>query len=49
MFHLDIYEDLRFISEKYGIQLKRVIYYPDKTREQIIDYYLNIDQDKDKI
>ena len=48
-FQLDIYDDLRFISEKYGIQLERVIYYPDKTREQIINYYLNTDQDKDKI
>ena len=41
MLFIDIYEDIKFISELLSIDIRRVIEYPDKTRDLLIEKYLN--------
>ena len=38
---IDIYEDIKFISELLSTDIRRVIEYPDKTRDLLIEKYLN--------
>ena len=46
---IDIYEDIKFISEFLSLDMKRVIEYPDKTRDLLIDKYLNNPDEKQSI
>ena len=46
---IDIYEDIKFISEFLSLDMKRVIEYPDKTRDLLIDKYLNKPDEKQSI
>ena len=47
--HLDLYEDIKMISHILKIDFERIIYYPDKTRELLIENYLNQNEDQEKI
>ena len=38
---IDIFDDMKFISELLSIDIKKVIEYPDNTRDLLIDKYLN--------
>ena len=46
---IDIYEEIKFISEFLSLDMKRVIEYPDKTRDLLIDKYLNNPDEKQSI
>ena len=46
---IDIYENVKFISEFLSLDMKRVIEYPDKTRDLLIDKYLNNPDEKQSI
>ena len=47
-FQLDIFDDIRLLSLKLNIDINYIIYYPDKTREMLLNNYLynNVDQDR---
>ena len=38
---IDIFDDIKFISDLLSIDIKKDIEYPDKTRDLLIDEYLN--------
>ena len=38
---IDVFEDIKYFSELLSIGLRKVINYPDKTRDLFIDKYLN--------
>ena len=41
MIKIDIYEDIKLISELLSIDIKKVIEYPDNARDLLIEKYLN--------
>ncbi len=41
MIKIDIFEDVKFLSELLSIDMRKVIEYPEKTRDLLIDNYLN--------
>jgi hypothetical protein len=46
---IDIFEDIKFISGLLAIDMRTVIEYPDKTRDLLIDNYLNNPDEKEFI
>jgi hypothetical protein len=46
---IDIFEDIKFISGLLAIDMRTVIEYPDKTRDLLIDNYLNNPDEKELI
>ena len=46
---IDIFEDIKFISDLLTIDMRTVIEYPDKTRDLLIDNYLNKPDEKEFI
>ena len=46
---IDIFEDIKFISDLLTIDMRTVIEYPDKTRDLLIDNYLNKPDEKELI
>ena len=46
---LDIFEDIKILSNKLNIDLERIIYYPDKSRELLINNFLNINDCQEQI
>ncbi len=46
---IDIFEDVKFISDLLTIDMRTVIEYPDKTRDLLIDNYLNKPDEKELI
>ena len=41
MIKIDIFDDIKIISNLLSIDIKKVIEYPDKTRDLLIEKYLN--------
>ena len=46
---IDIFEDIKYISDLLTIDMRTVIEYPDKTRDLLIDNYLNKPDEKEFI
>jgi hypothetical protein len=46
---IDIFEDIKFISDLLTIDMRTVIEYPDKTRDLLINNYLNNPDEKELI
>jgi hypothetical protein len=46
---IDIFEDVKFLSELLSIDMNKVIEYPEKTRDLLIDNYLNSPVEKEVI
>ena len=46
---IDIFEDIKFISGLLAIDMRTVIEYPDKTRNLLIDNYLDNPNEKEFI
>ncbi len=46
---IDIFDDIKLISNLLSIGIKKVIEYPDKTRDLLIDKYLNNPDETDSI
>ena len=46
---IDIFDDIKFISDLLSIDIKKVIEYPDKTRDLLIDKYFNNPAETDSI
>jgi hypothetical protein len=46
---IDIFEDIKFISDLLEIDMRTVIEYPDETRDLLIDNYLSNPDEKEFI